>query len=70
MGVPAWDTCSVGAALETPTQVYVATHPDAASISGEYFFDCDVAEVVQSDGLSDEKADALSTWTEEWVASL
>ena len=52
------------------TQVYVATHPAAASISGEYFFDCDVAEVVQSDGLSDEKADALWTWTEEWVASL
>lgn len=52
------------------TQVYVATHPDAASISGEYFSDCAVAEVLQSDGFSDEKADALWAWTEELVTSV
>ncbi len=43
------------------TEVYVATHPDAASCRGEYFSDCNVAK---SSGLSHDPDLAEKLWRE------
>jgi WW domain-containing oxidoreductase len=51
------------------TQVYVATHPDAAGITGEYFADCNPAES-SPHGRDDALAEALWVKTEEIVAGL
>lgn len=51
------------------TQVYVAAHPDAASISGEYFADCNVASP-RKDALDAEMARALWQKSEQIVAGL
>lgn len=44
------------------TQVYVATHPSLAGVSGHYFADCNVAKA-RADGLDEAIAERL------WVAS-
>ena len=51
------------------TQCYVAVHPDAASISGEYFADCNIAK---SSEISRDAALATKLWTqtERIVSSL
>lgn len=50
------------------TQCYVATHPSLATVSGEYFANCDVADT--SEAATDAAmAEKLWTVTEEIVAS-
>ena len=51
------------------TQCYVSAHPDAASINGEYFVDCNVARSSR-DGSDEAMADRLWEVTEEIVAKL
>jgi NAD(P)-dependent dehydrogenase (short-subunit alcohol dehydrogenase family) len=51
------------------TQTYVATHPDAAKVSGEYWADCNVAKSSKH-GRDDALAAALWAKTEEIVAKL
>jgi len=51
------------------TQCYVATHPDAATISGKYFVDCNVAEP-RADGTDAATAAKLWSVSEEIVARL
>ncbi|MEO8361818.1 MAG: SDR family oxidoreductase [Vicinamibacteria bacterium] len=51
------------------TQCYVAVHPDAAKISGQYFADCNVAKP-REDGSDAETARRLWTVSEEIVAGL
>ena len=51
------------------TQCYVATHPSLASVSGEYFADCNIAKA-RPDGSDDATAERLWTVTEEIVAGL
>lgn len=51
------------------TQVYVATHPDAASVSGEYWFDCNV-KPSSAPGRDMDLAERLWVKTEEIVAGL
>ena len=51
----------------TATQVYVAAHPDAAHISGEYWADCNVARPSRL-GQDDELAERLWQETEGIVA--
>lgn len=51
------------------TQTYVATHGDAAKVSGEYWADCNVAKASKH-GRDDALAAALWTKTEELVAKL
>ena len=58
---------SVGAGAAT--QVYVATHPDTANLSGEYFSDCAVAETIP-EGRDDALAAALWERTEQIANSL
>ena len=58
---------SVGAGAAT--QVYVATHRNAAMVSGKYFADCAVAETIP-EGRDDALAAALWERTEEIVAAL
>ncbi|MEO5760770.1 MAG: SDR family oxidoreductase [Vicinamibacteria bacterium] len=49
------------------TQCYVAVHPDAAKVSGQYFVDCNVAKP-REDGSDAETARRLWTLSEEIVA--
>jgi NAD(P)-dependent dehydrogenase (short-subunit alcohol dehydrogenase family) len=51
------------------TQCYVAVHPDAADVRGEYFADCNVARS-SAFGRDDALAEALWRRTEEFVAGL
>jgi WW domain-containing oxidoreductase len=51
------------------TQVYVATHPSLAGVSGQYFADCNVAKA-RADADDAELARKLWTVTEELVAAL
>lgn len=51
------------------TQCYVATHPDAASVSGEYWADCNVAETTPH-GSDDQMAERLWTTSEEIAGKL
>lgn len=51
------------------TQCYVATHPDAASISGEYWADCHVAETTPH-GSDDAMAERLWKTSEEIAANV
>jgi WW domain-containing oxidoreductase len=51
------------------TQCYVATHPSLASVSGEYFADCNVARS-SANGRDMMMAERLWTVTEEIVAKL
>lgn len=51
------------------TQVYVATHPDAAATSGAYWSDCNVATSTRA-GQDDALAKALWDKSEELVAKL
>ena len=53
----------------TATQTYVATHPSLASVTGEYFEDCNVA-TSSKHGADAALAEALWTKTEEIVAAL
>ena len=58
---------SVGAGAAT--QVYVATHPSTAKLSGKYFSDCAMAKTI-AEGRDDDLAAALWERTEQIVASL
>ena len=49
------------------TQCYIATHPDAASISGEYWADCNVIQP-SSHGTDDAMAERLWATSEEIAA--
>jgi len=49
------------------TQCYIATHPDAASVSGEYWADCNVTQP-SSHGTDDAMADRLWAASEEIAA--
>jgi NAD(P)-dependent dehydrogenase (short-subunit alcohol dehydrogenase family) len=51
------------------TQVYVATHPSLAGVSGEYFADCNVAKP-RADARDPELAARLWKVSEEIVAGL
>ncbi len=51
------------------TQTYVATHPDAAQVSGEYWADCNV-KASSGPGQDMELAERLWARTEELVAGL
>ncbi len=51
------------------TQVYVASHPSLATVSGEYFADCNLAPSSKH-GHDDKMAERLWTVTEEIVAGL
>ncbi|MCA9569382.1 MAG: SDR family NAD(P)-dependent oxidoreductase [Myxococcales bacterium] len=51
------------------TQTYVATHPDVAATTGEYFADCNIAKP-SAHGRDAALAEALWTKTEELVAAL
>ena len=51
------------------TQCYVATHPGAASISGEYWADCNVAQTTPH-GSDDEMAERLWRVSEEIAAEV
>ncbi len=51
------------------TQVYVATNPRLANVSGEYFADCDVA-TPRADALSEATAKQLWEVSEQIVAAL
>ena len=49
------------------TQCYVATHPDAATVSGEYWADCNVSQSSRQ-GADDAMAERLWTVSEEIAA--
>lgn len=51
------------------TQVYLATRPELADVSGEYFSDCAVAETIPA-GQDDALAETLWARTEAIVAAL
>jgi WW domain-containing oxidoreductase len=51
------------------TQVYVATHPDAANVTGEYFSDCNI-DTPNAYGRDAGLAEKLWAHTEQWVAEL
>ncbi len=51
------------------TQVYVAVHPDAAAITGEYFADVNVAPT-KPPADDEALAERLWSWTEGFVASV
>jgi NAD(P)-dependent dehydrogenase (short-subunit alcohol dehydrogenase family) len=51
------------------TQCFVTTHPSLASVSGEYFFDCNIAKSSRH-GRDAAMADRLWSVTEEIVAKL
>jgi NAD(P)-dependent dehydrogenase (short-subunit alcohol dehydrogenase family) len=51
------------------TQCYVAVHPSAATLNGEFFADCNIARS-SSAGRDQALADRLWTYTEEIVAGL
>lgn len=57
-------TVGAGAA----TQVYLATHPDLAGVSGKYFSDCAEAEVKAP--IADGDAAALMAWTRDVAQKL
>ncbi len=51
------------------TQVYLATHPDVADVSGKYFSDCaELAPIAHA--TDDALADALWAWSTETLAAL
>lgn len=69
-----WRSAGTALALKTipqgaATQVYVATHPAAASITGEYWADCNVHKSSKH-GRNDELAAALWAKTEELQTKL
>ena len=51
------------------TQCYVAVHPGAAAVSGEFFADCNVARA-RADAYDDALAERLWTVSEQIVARL
>ena len=53
----------------TATQVYVATHPSLAGVTGKYFSNCNVA-ATRRDGTDEATAKKLWAVTEEIVAKL
>jgi len=57
------------AAQGAATQCYVAVHPDAATLSGRYFADCNVVRP-REDGTHAKTAGKLWTVSEEIVARL
>lgn len=63
---PMMKTVPQGAA----TQVYVATRPELADVSGKYFSDCGVVDTQVPEAEDDALAEALWTKTEEIVAAL
>jgi len=52
------------------TQVYVATHPTLADVSGQYFSDCDVAKIGHAHALDNGLADRLWKRSEAIVAEV
>jgi NAD(P)-dependent dehydrogenase (short-subunit alcohol dehydrogenase family) len=69
----AWSVVSPLALKSIPegaaTQCYVATRPELAAVSGEYFADCNVAKSSRN-GRDDAMAERLWTVSEQIVASL
>ena len=63
---PMMKTMGQGAA----TQVFAATHPSMAGVSGKYLSDSNVAPTQHAHAEDDALAEALWTRTEEIVASL
>ena len=51
----------------TATQVLVATHPDLATVGGQYFADCQITAPIQQ-GIDDALAEKLWTITEQIIA--
>ena len=72
--IAVFDTLGPALALKSvpqgaATQLYVATHPDAAPINGEYWADCNVARSSRH-GRDEAMAKRLWEWTEEFVRSV